>query len=381
MSWCYQSLKKRLLSKFFLIIAAQRGKRFYTSPFVGGVFLCGYPMNFIDETPIRVEAGNGGHGSSSFRREKFVPEGGPDGGDGGKGGDVYLFADPGLNTLIDFRHQRIFKAENGMGGMGRQRTGVSGKDLIIPVPVGTTVYDESTEECLGDLVEPKQRLLVAKGGTPGLGNVHFKSSTNRAPRQFTKGRAGESRDLRLELKVLADVGLLGLPNAGKSSLIRAISAAVPKVADYPFTTLHPYLGVVDVDSLRSFVVADIPGIIEGAAEGAGLGLQFLKHLSRNRLLLHVVDILPIDGSDPVGNIAIIQKEVAEYSTELSQKPCWLVLNKIDMVPEDEREAVCAKIIQDAGWAGRYFTISALAKIGLSELCFAIADELKEEEVY
>ena len=292
-------------------------------------------MKFVDEAIIKITAGHGGSGSASFRREKFIPFGGPNGGDGGHGGSIFLIADANLNTLVDFRHQRNHKAESGERGGGTDCTGKTGVDLLIPVPVGTLVYDTETQELLGDLAHKGERLKVAQGGEGGLGNTHFKSSVNRAPRQFTKGKEGETRTLRLELKVLADVGLLGLPNAGKSTLIRAVSAAKPKVADYPFTTLYPNLGVVSVGLHKSFVIADIPGLIEGAAEGAGLGIQFLKHLQRTRVLLHIVDICPLDGSNPVESAKVIIQELAKFNAELLEKPRWLVLNKIDLLSDQD----------------------------------------------
>ena len=284
-------------------------------------------MKFVDEATIRVFAGDGGNGVASFRREKYVPFGGPDGGDGGKGGDVWLIGDEGLNTLIDFRHSRSLRAQRGSNGAGRQCSGKGGEDCSARVPIGTLVYDEETGELIGDVVADGQRLMVARGGDGGRGNIHFKSSTNRAPRQFTHGTPGEQRMLRLELKVLADVGLLGFPNAGKSTLISAISAARPKVADYPFTTLYPNLGVVRVEADRSFVVADIPGVIEGAAEGAGLGIQFLKHVQRSRLLLHLVEMLPMDGTSPADQVRQIENELQSFSPELAARPRWLVLSK------------------------------------------------------
>src|SRR6056297_2386821 len=302
-------------------------------------------MKFVDEATIIVEAGKGGHGCLSFRREKYVPKGGPDGGDGGDGGSVYLEAEESLNTLIDYRFQRKHKAQNGEPGSGRNCTGIKGEDLVLPVPVGTTVVDMDTHEVLGDLTHAGQRLKVAQAGFHGLGNTRFKSSVNRAPRQTTKGSEGELRNLRLELKVLADVGLLGLPNAGKSTFIRSVSAAKPKVADYPFTTMHPNLGVVAPVPYRSFVVADIPGLIEGAADGAGLGIQFLKHISRTGLLLHIVDVLPVENTDPLDNIRVIQHELAKYSKDLTEKPIWLVLNKIDLIDEEQLRALKQKIIQ------------------------------------
>ncbi|MEC8080799.1 MAG: GTPase ObgE, partial [Pseudomonadota bacterium] len=302
-------------------------------------------MKFVDEATIYVRAGKGGNGALSFWREKFVAKGGPDGGDGGDGGSVYLVADESLNTLIDFRFTKKYIAENGQGGMGRDMTGSKGADLEVKVPVGTTVIDEDTGETLGDLVSIGQRLKVAQGGHKGLGNTRFKSSTNRAPRQTTKGTVGEERNLKLEMKVLADVGLLGLPNAGKSTFIRSVSSAKPKVADYPFTTLVPNLGVVKVKKHQSFVIADIPGIIEGAAEGAGLGIRFLKHLVRNRILLHIVDMAPWDEITPDQAAVIAVNELHEFSPTLAEKrDRWLVLNKLDMVPEDEREERCQAVI-------------------------------------
>jgi len=328
-------------------------------------------MKFVDEATIIVEAGNGGHGCLSFRREKYVPKGGPDGGDGGDGGSVYLEADGSLNTLIDYRYQRKFKAQNGEPGAGRNCTGTKGEDLVLPVPVGTTVVDMDTHEVLGDLTRPGQRLKVAQGGFHGLGNTRFKSSVNRAPRQTTKGSEGEIRNLRLELKVLADVGLLGMPNAGKSTFIRSVSAARPKVADYPFTTLVPNLGVVSVQAHQSFVIADIPGLIEGAAEGAGLGIRFLKHLVRTRLLLHLVDVAPYDGSSPVAAVRAIEHELEKFSETLANRPRWLVLNKVDMLPEDEREAHCQAIVDELGWHGPVFRISALTGEGTRPLVQAV----------
>lgn len=328
-------------------------------------------MKFVDEVVIHTEAGNGGSGCVSFRREKFIPLGGPDGGDGGDGGSVYLIADSDLNTLVDFRYQRSFRAENGQGGQGTQCTGKGGDDLYIKVAVGTVVYDEDTQECLGDLVEAGQTLKVAQGGFHGLGNLRYKSSVNRSPRQHTTGSPGEKRDLRLELKVLADVGLLGLPNAGKSTFIRAVSAAKPKVADYPFTTLYPNLGVVRVDAEQSFVIADIPGLIEGAADGAGLGTRFLKHLSRTHILLHLVDIAPFDGSDPVASAKAIVKELKKYSPELANKERWLVLNKIDLLLPKEADLVCEDVIKRLKWKGPVFKISAIRKENTVPLCRAL----------
>ncbi|CBL43903.1 GTP-binding protein Obg [gamma proteobacterium HdN1] len=324
-------------------------------------------MKFVDEAKISVEAGDGGNGCLSFRREKFIPLGGPDGGNGGAGGSVYIETDVNLNTLVDYRFTRMYRAQRGDGGAGANCTGASGDDIVLRVPVGTTIIDEDTEEVLGDLAEAGQQLLVARGGRGGLGNSCFKSSRNRAPRKTTPGTPGEKRNLRLELKVLADVGLLGMPNAGKSSLIRAVSAAKPKVADYPFTTLVPNLGVVKVDKMRSFVMADIPGLIEGAAEGAGLGVRFLKHLARTRLLLHVVDIAPWDGSDPAENVARIAVELERFSLALSERERWLVLNKIDLLPEEEANARCEAIIEALGWQGPVFRISASERIGTERL--------------
>ncbi|MGD8408240.1 MAG: GTPase ObgE [Thiohalophilus sp.] len=329
-------------------------------------------MKFVDEASIRVEAGKGGNGCVSFRREKFIEFGGPDGGDGGDGADVYLVGERNLNTLADFRYTRQFRAEHGQPGKGRNMTGKSGRDLEIPVPLGTQVFDEETQELIGDVVQAGQKLLVAKGGRHGLGNTHFKSSTNRAPRQSTPGTPGEARYLHMELKVLADVGLLGLPNAGKSTFIRAVSAARPKVADYPFTTIHPNLGVVSVEAHRSFVVADIPGIIEGAAEGAGLGIQFLKHVSRTRLLLHLVDVAPFDPeADPVADVQTIEQEMERFDPELAQYERWLVLNKIDLLPEAERDARCDEIVERLDWQGPVYRIAAISRLGTDELCFDI----------
>lgn len=335
-------------------------------------------MRFVDEAIIKVQAGHGGRGAVSFRREKFIPFGGPDGGDGGKGADVYLVGQEGINTLADFRFHRSFRAPNGTPGSGRERTGAGGKDLFIPVPIGTVVVDVETEEELGDVTEAGQRLLVAKGGKGGWGNTRFKSSTNRAPRKAMPGLPGEKRELRLELRVMADVGLLGLPNAGKSTLIRAVSAARPKVADYPFTTLHPNLGVVSVGTHRSFVMADIPGLIEGAAEGAGLGIRFLKHLQRTRLLLHVVDIAPPDpDADPVKDVRAIAQELKKFSADLAKKERWLVLNKVDLLPPDEADKRCKDIVRRLRWKGPVYRISALARRGTEELCRDVMRRLEE----
>lgn len=336
-------------------------------------------MKFVDEASIRVEAGNGGHGSLSFRREKFVPLGGPDGGNGGRGGSVYLLANPEINTLIDFRYQRVHTAQRGDGGAGRNCTGRSGVDLIIQVPVGTIVQDVDTQELIGDLTDAGQRLLVAKGGDGGLGNTHFKTSTNRAPRRATKGYPGEKRNLHLELKLLADVGLLGLPNAGKSTFIRAISDAKPKVADYPFTTLHPNLGVVRVAEHKSFVVADIPGLIEGAAEGSGLGTHFLKHLSRTSILVHLVDVAPLDNSDPVAAINTIVAELEKFSPELAKKQRWLVFNKIDLLPPEEVEQRCQDIVNRLGWQDKTYQISAIKKRNTAQLCYDLMNQLEKEK--
>jgi len=320
-------------------------------------------MKFVDEVMITVEAGKGGNGCMSFRREKYIPKGGPDGGDGGDGGSVYFEASESLNTLVDFRFTRRFKADNGQGGMSRDCTGAKGEDLILEVPVGTTIIDTDTDEVLIDLTEIGQREKIAQGGFHGLGNTRFKSSVNRAPRQTTKGSIGETRNLKLELKILADVGLLGLPNAGKSTFIRAVSAAKPKVANYPFTTLVPNLGVVRIEKHRSFVIADIPGIIEGAAEGAGLGIRFLKHLARNRLLLHIVDMAPWDGVSPAEAAEVAVGELEKFSGTLAEHPRWLVLNKLVMVPEDERAARCQSVIDALNWEGPVYRISAISKEG------------------
>ena len=334
-------------------------------------------MKFVDEAPIRVQAGKGGNGCLSFRREKYIAKGGPDGGDGGDGGSVLLRADDSLNTLVDYRFQRSYQAENGEQGQGRNCTGKSATDLILNVPVGTTVIDEDTEEVLGDLTEAGQLLKVAQGGFHGLGNTRYKSSTNRAPRQTSPGSEGESRNLRLELKVLADVGLVGLPNAGKSTFIRAVSAARPKVANYPFTTLVPNLGVVRVQAHRSFVVADVPGLVEGASEGAGLGIRFLKHLTRTRLLLHIVDMMPFDGTTPAENVAAIERELGEFSPTLHQRDRWLVLNKLDMLPDEEREQRCAEVVEQLQWQGPVFQISAISGEGCERLSQAILDYLEQ----
>jgi len=334
-------------------------------------------MKFVDEATIKVQAGHGGNGCLSFRREKFIPRGGPDGGDGGDGGCIYLVADSSINTMIDFRFQRNYQAENGQSGAGKNCTGKRGDDLVLKVPVGTTVIDEDTDEVLGDLTENQQRMLVAQGGFHGLGNTRFKSSINRAPRQTSKGSGGELRNLRLELKVLADVGLLGLPNAGKSTFIRAVSSAKPKVADYPFTTLVPNLGVVRVEAHKSFVVADIPGLIEGAADGAGLGIRFLKHLTRTRLLLHIVDVAPFDDSDPVAAAKSIIDELGRFSPTLQMRERWLVLNKTDLLPDDERERRCQAIVDALDWQGPVFFTAAINKTGVEPICGQIMSYLDE----
>jgi GTP-binding protein len=336
-------------------------------------------MKFVDEATIRVEAGKGGDGCMSFRREKYIPFGGPDGGNGGDGGSVFLVGDENINTLADFRFTRKFNAQSGQPGSGRNCTGKSGEDLYIKVPLGTVVNEADTEEVIGEVLQHHQVLRVAQGGRHGVGNTVFKSSTNRAPRQFTKGTPGEVRQLRLELKVLADVGLLGLPNAGKSTLIRAVSSARPKVADYPFTTLYPNLGVVRIEADRSFVIADIPGIIEGAAEGAGLGIRFLKHLSRTRLLLHILDVAPADETDPAKAFHTIENELKQYSDELMQYERWLVLNKVDLLPESERAARCQQIIDAIGWQGPVYRLSALTNEGTQQLCFDIMDFVERQK--
>ena len=334
-------------------------------------------MKFIDETIVELHAGKGGDGSASFRREKFVPRGGPDGGDGGRGGSIFAVADRNINTLVDYRFARIHRAKNGAAGRGADCNGKSADDVVLRVPVGTVVSDTETNEIFADLAAHEQQALLAKGGDGGLGNLNFKSSTNRAPRQFTRGMPGESKKLKFELKVLADVGLLGMPNAGKSTFIRAVSAARPKVADYPFTTLHPNLGVVRVDNSRSFVIADIPGLIEGAAEGAGLGHQFLRHLARTRLLLHIVDIAPFDANaDPVAEAHAIINELKKYAENLFEKPRWLVLNKADLLAPDEQAGRVQQFLADFGWRDKSFIISALNGAGCRELTFAIMGYLE-----
>ena len=339
-------------------------------------------MKLVDEAEILVIAGNGGNGCIGFRREKFIPLGGPDGGDGGDGGSVWLVADENLNTLVDFRHQKVFRAQRGENGMGRQMYGKAGEDIEIRVPVGTAITNVGTDEVIGDLTAHGNRLLVAKGGKGGLGNMHFKSSVTRAPRKATPGEEGEERTLLLELKLLADVGLLGFPNAGKSTLIRAVSAATPKVADYPFTTLYPNLGVVSVEPGRSFVIADIPGLIEGAAEGAGLGALFLRHIQRTRLLLHLVEIEPLDGGDAVEQIRTIERELARFDVALMDKPRWLLLNKADLLPAEDARALAEDIVARLGWKAPWFVISGLAHDGTREVMLkvqAFLDELNQAE--
>jgi len=341
-------------------------------------------MKLVDEAEIQVIAGDGGNGCVGFRREKFIPLGGPDGGDGGDGGSVWLVADENLNTLVDFRHQKHFRAKRGENGMGRQMYGKAGDDLTITVPVGTVVMNVETDEVIGDLTRHGDRLLVAKGGKGGLGNMHFKSSINRSPRKALPGLPGEERVLKLELKLLADVGLLGFPNAGKSTFIRAVSAATPKVADYPFTTLYPNLGVVSVEAHRSFVIADIPGLIEGAAEGAGLGTQFLKHLQRTRLLLHLVDIAPMEGGvegvTPAEQVRAIERELEKHDPELLRKPRWLVLNKADLLLEEEQQAAAQEIIDELGWKDRWYLVSAIGRENTWPIMLDVMgffDQLKE----
>ncbi len=335
-------------------------------------------MKFVDEAKITVTAGNGGNGCLSFRREKYIPFGGPDGGDGGDGGDLYIEADMQVNTLIDFRYKRHFKAQRGEHGRGRLCSGARGEDLVIKVPIGTEAWDDDTDELIGDLTKHGDRLLVAKGGWHGLGNARYKSSTNRAPRQTSDGTPGEERHLRLEMKLLADVGLLGLPNAGKSTFISQVSAAQPKVADYPFTTLYPNLGVVTMKDVRSFVIADVPGLVEGAADGAGLGIQFLKHLTRTRLLLHMVDMSPADvKQDPVENVQIINRELENYSDALGSQDQWLVLNKMDLIPEDIRDEICKDVLDRLDWKGKVFYVSGESGEGCDQLCAEIMDYLDE----
>ena len=336
-------------------------------------------MKFVDEAINEIHAGKGGDGVASFRREKYVPRGGPDGGDGGRGGSIYACADRNINTLVDYRYARIHRAKDGENGRGSDQYGKSAADVVLRVPVGTVVSDLETGETIADLGHDGERALLAAGGSGGIGNLHFKSSTNRAPRQFTRGAEGEHRRLKLELKLLADVGLLGMPNAGKSTLIRTLSAARPKVADYPFTTLAPSLGVVRADISRSFVLADIPGLIEGAAEGAGLGHQFLRHLARTRLLLHLVDIAPLDtGTDPVREAKAIVNELRKYDESLYRKPRWIVVNKIDMIPAEERARTTKRFLKDLGWKGKSYIISALTGEGCRELAFAVMGHLEQD---
>lgn len=336
-------------------------------------------MKFIDEARILVSAGKGGDGVASFRRERFIPKGGPNGGDGGNGGSVFAISDRNINTLVDYRFARIHRAKNGKNGRGSDQYGKGGENILLRMPIGTIISNINSGEIIADLKQNQQKILLAKGGTGGLGNIHFKSSTNRTPRQFTYGEPGEEFDLKLELKILADVGLLGVPNAGKSTLIRAVSSARPKVADYPFTTLHPNLGMVRVDHNRSFVMADIPGLIKNSAEGAGLGHQFLRHLTRTRLLLHIVDIAPMDdNSDPINDAKSIMLELRKYDELLYQKPRWLVINKVDMLSDDNEKEICTKFIHNLGWEGKSFIISALSGKGCKQLIYAIMDYLEHE---
>jgi len=335
-------------------------------------------MKFVDEATIKVVAGNGGNGCLSFRREKFIPKGGPDGGDGGDGGSVFLQAKLELNTLIDFRYTRLFKAENGQAGAGSDCTGKKGEDLIIPVPLGTIVSLSETGELIGDLNKPDQKLLIAKGGFHGLGNTRFKSSKNRTPRQTTPGKEGESREIKLELSLLADVGLLGLPNAGKSTLVNKVSAAKPKIADYPFTTMIPSLGVVNVGNDRSFVIADIPGVIKGASEGAGLGIRFLKHLTRTKLVLHIVDVSPMDKTPPKEAFREIELELEKFSPTLARQSRWLILNKADLFDVNEHKKLLKNFVKDVGWIGPSFLISAATGQGVDLLCNSVGDYLNDE---
>jgi len=339
-------------------------------------------MKFVDEASIHITAGKGGSGSASFRREKYIQYGGPDGGDGGDGGSVYLEGDSGLNTLVDFRHRRIYKAQNGVQGKGQERYGKKGEDIYIRVPLGTEVSDEANGIALGDVTEHGQHLLVARGGRGGLGNVHFKSSTNRAPRKFTPGEEGEEIQLHLEMKVLADIGLLGFPNAGKSTLISSVSAARPKVADYPFTTLYPNLGVVRIGMDSSFVIADVPGLIEGAAEGAGLGVQFLKHLKRTRLLLHLVDIAPLDEMLPEDAVRKLERELLNFDSRLGEKPRWLVFTKTDVLERPEATEIAARVVKELDWTAPWFMVSSVTRSGTDELMQNVGralDEMNELE--
>lgn len=343
-------------------------------------------MKLVDEAEINVFAGNGGNGCVGFRREKFIPLGGPDGGDGGAGGSVWIEADENLNTLVDFRHQRSFRAERGENGMGSQRYGKGGEDTTITVPVGTVVINVETDETIGDLTRHGQRLLVAQGGKGGLGNMHFKSSVNRSPRKALPGLPGDERTIKLELKLLADVGLLGFPNAGKSTFVRAVSAATPKVADYPFTTLYPNLGVVSVEQYRSFVIADIPGLIEGAADGVGLGSLFLRHVQRTRLLLHLVDMVPMEGgveAPPAEQVRAIERELQKYDPAMLEKPRWLVLNKADLMFENEARALAEEVVAELGWTQPWFLVSALSREGTWPIMLEIQsffDRLREDQL-
>ncbi|OED39217.1 GTPase ObgE [Chromatiales bacterium (ex Bugula neritina AB1)] len=336
-------------------------------------------MKFVDEARIKVIAGDGGNGCLSFRREKYIPRGGPDGGDGGIGGSVYLLGDSNINTLVDFRHIRTYTAERGSNGASANCTGRGGADKLIPVPVGTVAYDRDTEELVADVVSDGQKVLVATGGRHGLGNTRFKSSTNRAPRKTTHGTAGERRDLMLELKLLADVGLLGYPNAGKSSLIRKVSAAKPRVADYPFTTLHPNLGVVSIESHRSFVMADIPGLIEGAAEGQGLGIRFLRHLARTGLLLHIIDLAPFDDHDPGLGAELLMAELEKFGAGLGDKPRWLVFNKMDLMTESAWDEKVQQTLQHLDWHGPWYSVSSVDGRGTSKLCTDIMQYLENRD--
>lgn len=336
-------------------------------------------MKFVDEVKIHVEAGKGGEGACSFLRLKFMPLGGPDGGNGGDGGSIYMKADASINTLIDYSFVHHYKADDGKRGSGRNCTGKNGQDLLLKVPVGTTIYDDDTNELITDLIENGQTACVVQGGRHGIGNAQFKSSINRAPRRTIPAQDGEKRNLRLELKILADVGLVGMPNAGKSTLIRAMSSARPKVGDYPFTTLHPQLGVVRISRFRSFVMADLPGLIEGASQGSGLGIRFLKHVARTRLLFHIVDVAPSDESDPAANMQIISNELAKFDPELLTKERWLVLNKIDLLPQETVDKVCNDIIKRLNWQGRVFRISGLAKIGLEDLAHGAMNFLEHKD--
>ncbi|ROO28393.1 Obg family GTPase CgtA [Salinisphaera japonica] len=333
-------------------------------------------MKFVDEAQLRVEAGDGGHGCLSFRREKYVPHGGPDGGDGGDGGSVYLVADHNLNTLYDFRINRVFKAERGGNGAGKNRTGSKGSDRYLPVPVGTLCYARETDELIGDLTHDGETVCVAQGGFHGMGNARFKSSTNQAPRKTTDGSPGEVRELRLELKLLADVGLVGLPNAGKSTFLAAVSAARPRVADYPFTTLQPQVGVVSAGPLRSFTLVDLPGLIEGAAEGIGLGHRFLRHVQRTRLMFHVVDVLDMEGRDPLAQIRTIADELVEFNPALAERPRWLILNKTDLIDEDEQNALIQRIREELAWQGPIYTVSAIQPKTLDTLVHDAMDAVE-----